>query len=150
MARAQGKVKWFSEEKGYGFISQDNGADVFVHHQGIEGAGFKVLHPGEPVEFEIIEEAKGLKAINVVRLDPSFAPPAGARGGSGGGQRSGGGGGGGGRGGYGGGSQGGGFGGGQSSGGGWGGGSSGGSGGGGRRGGGGRGRERDRGGDEEW
>lgn len=78
MARARGSVKWFSEEKGYGFISQEGGPDVFVHHQGIEGKGFKVLYPGEPVEFEIIEEPKGLKAINVVRLDPNAAPPSGA------------------------------------------------------------------------
>jgi cold shock CspA family protein len=70
MARATGKVKWFSKEKGYGFIKQDDGPDVFVHHQAIEGAGFKMLYEGEPVEFDVIEEPKGLKAQNVVRLSP--------------------------------------------------------------------------------
>lgn len=98
MARTTGKVKWFSQEKGYGFLQQENGPDVFVHHSAIEGTGFKTLNEGEPVEFDIIEEPKGLKAQNVVRLEPQQG------GGGGGGGRGGyGGGGGGGRGGYGGG-----------------------------------------------
>jgi cold shock CspA family protein len=91
MARTSGTVKWFSQEKGYGFIKQEGGPDVFVHHQAIEGGGFKMLYEGERVEFDIIEEPKGLKAQNVVRLDP---PPAGAGGGGGGGGYGGGGGGG--------------------------------------------------------
>jgi cold shock protein len=104
MARTTGTVKWFSQEKGYGFIKQDNGPDVFVHHQAISGSGFKMLYEGEPVEFDIIEEPKGLKAQNVVRLDPPANPPRGGGGGGGGrGGFGGGGGGGGGRGGYGGG-----------------------------------------------
>src|SRR5688572_1830397 len=85
--RANGTVKWFSKEKGYGFITQESGPDVFVHHQAIQGGGFKMLYEGERVEFDIIEEPKGLKAQNVVRLDP---PPEGARGGGGGGGRDGG------------------------------------------------------------
>ena len=67
MARVTGTVKWFSDEKGYGFLRQDDGPDVFVHHSEIEGAGFKTLAQGERVEFEIEEEPKGLKARNVVR-----------------------------------------------------------------------------------
>jgi CspA family cold shock protein len=88
MARTTGKVKWFSQEKGFGFLTQDNGPDVFVHHSAIEGAGFKTLHEGERVEFEVITEPKGLKAQHVVRLD---APPEEGRGGGGrpGGGRSG-------------------------------------------------------------
>ncbi len=104
MARTTGKVKWFSQEKGYGFLQQENGPDVFVHHSAIEGTGFKTLNEGEPVEFDIIEEPKGLKAQNVVRLEPQRGGGGGGGGGRGG---YGGGGGGGGRGGYGGGGRGG-------------------------------------------
>lgn len=131
MTRTTGTVKWFSQEKGYGFIKQDDGPDVFVHHQAIQGSGFKMLYEGEPVEFDVIEEPKGLKAQNVVRLDPPQNPPRGGAGSGpgGGGGYGGGSGGGGGRGGYGGG-------GGGSRGGGYG----GGGGGGGRAGGGGGGR----------
>ncbi len=85
MARTTGKVKWFSQEKGYGFLQQENGPDVFVHHSAIEGTGFKTLNEGEPVEFDIIEEPKGLKAQNVVRLEPQQGGGGGGRGGYGGG-----------------------------------------------------------------
>lgn len=68
MARATGTVKWFSQEKGFGFLQQDDGPDVFVHHTSIQGTGFKTLTEGERVEFDIVEEPKGLKAQNVVRL----------------------------------------------------------------------------------
>lgn len=66
---ATGKVKWFSSEKGFGFIQQDDGPDVFVHHSAIQGGGFRTLEEGERVEFEVVEEARGPKAQNVVRLE---------------------------------------------------------------------------------
>jgi CspA family cold shock protein len=69
MQRDTGTVKWFSSEKGFGFIKREDGSDVFVHHSGISGSGFKTLNEGERVEFEILQEPKGLKAYNVVRLD---------------------------------------------------------------------------------
>jgi cold shock protein len=64
---ASGKVKWFDNKKGFGFIAQDSGLDVFVHHTAILGQGFKTLNEGEVVDFEIIEGNKGLKAQNVQR-----------------------------------------------------------------------------------
>ena len=64
---AVGKVKWFNDEKGWGFIKQDNGADVFVHYSQISGDGRRRLFEDEMVEFEIKEGPKGLQAINVVR-----------------------------------------------------------------------------------
>ena len=75
MARTTGKVKWFSQEKGYGFLQQEGGPDVFVHYSAIDGSGFKVLYEGEDVEFEILDEAKGPKARGVVRLNPPAEPP---------------------------------------------------------------------------
>ena len=69
MERASGTVKWFSQEKGFGFVTRDDGTDIFVHHSGISGRGFKTLEQGEPVEFDVIEEPKGLKAANLVRLN---------------------------------------------------------------------------------
>jgi len=64
---ATGTVKWFSSEKGYGFISQEGGPDVFVHYKAIQGQGFRTLEENEPVEFEVQESPKGLQAVNVVR-----------------------------------------------------------------------------------
>jgi cold shock protein len=64
---ASGKVKWFDNKKGFGFISQDSGPDVFVHHTSILGTGYKTLTEGEPVTFEAIFSDKGLKAQNVQR-----------------------------------------------------------------------------------
>ena len=64
----QGKVKWFNNEKGYGFIEHDGGNDVFVHYSSIQGDGFKSLNEGDPVEFDIVEGNRGPQAANVVRL----------------------------------------------------------------------------------
>jgi cold shock protein len=69
MERITGKVKWFSDAKGFGFIEHEGG-DVFVHHSSIEGRGFRTLREGEEVEFEILKEDRGPKAQNVVRLNP--------------------------------------------------------------------------------
>jgi CspA family cold shock protein len=65
---AKGKVKWFNSQKGYGFIEMENGKDIFVHYNSIQGSGFKSLDEGEEVEFEIQQGDKGEKAENVVRL----------------------------------------------------------------------------------
>jgi len=64
---ASGKVKWFDNKKGFGFIIQETGQDVFVHHTAILGQGFKTLNEGEMVHFDVIESGKGLKAQNVER-----------------------------------------------------------------------------------
>lgn len=61
-----GTVKWFNDSKGYGFIEQESGEDVFVHHSSIQGEGFKTLKEGQTVEFEIAEDEKGKKAVNVI------------------------------------------------------------------------------------
>ena len=65
---AVGHVKWFNPEKGYGFISREDGDDVFVHHTGIVGQGFRSLEEGQRVEFEITQGKKGLQAVNVTKL----------------------------------------------------------------------------------
>lgn len=67
MQMAVGKVKWFNDDKGFGFIKQDTGPDVFVHYTKISGEGHRRLMEDESVEFEIAEGPKGLQAVNVVR-----------------------------------------------------------------------------------
>ena len=62
---AKGVVKWFNEKKGYGFLSQEDGDDVFVHYTSIRGDGFKTLKEGDAVEFEVQEGPKGPQAVNV-------------------------------------------------------------------------------------
>ncbi len=65
-----GKVKWFNDQKGFGFITPDSGdRDCFVHHTAIQGTGFKSLREGEAVQFEIVDGQKGPAAANVVKLD---------------------------------------------------------------------------------
>jgi CspA family cold shock protein len=65
---ASGTVKWFNEQKGYGFITQDSGGDVFVHYSGIEGSGFRGLTEGDRVQFEVTQGPKGLQATSVRKL----------------------------------------------------------------------------------
>ncbi|MCL5670458.1 MAG: cold shock domain-containing protein [Acidobacteria bacterium] len=69
VARLQGKVKWFNNSKGYGFIGQDSGADVFVHYTAIQSDGFKSLQEGDVVEFEIVQGQKGPQADQVTKVE---------------------------------------------------------------------------------
>jgi len=64
----KGTVKWFNSSKGYGFLSQENGEDVFVHYSALQGDGYKSLNEGEAVEFEVTKGAKGLQAASVVKI----------------------------------------------------------------------------------
>ncbi len=65
---AQGTVKWFNDAKGFGFIEQENGSDVFVHFSAIRGDGFKSLSEGDKVSFEVVDSPKGPKADNVTKI----------------------------------------------------------------------------------
>jgi len=65
---ARGTVKWFNDQKGYGFISAEGRTDVFVHHSAIEGHGFRTLHEGEQVEFDIRESERGSEAAHVIKV----------------------------------------------------------------------------------
>lgn len=65
---SKGTVKWFNESKGYGFITREDGTDVFVHYSSIEGNGFKTLNEGDAVSFDVEQGDKGLKATNIVKL----------------------------------------------------------------------------------
>jgi CspA family cold shock protein len=64
----QGTVKWFSDQKGFGFIAQETGNDVYVHHTAIQTAGFRTLHEGDKVSFELEESPRGLRANNVTKI----------------------------------------------------------------------------------
>jgi CspA family cold shock protein len=66
--RVTGVVKWFNGDKGYGFITPEDGPDVFVHYSAIQGGGFRTLEEGERVEFEVTEGQKGKQASNVIRV----------------------------------------------------------------------------------
>ena len=67
--KEQGVVKWFNNEKGYGFIRRDSGDDVFVHHSAIQGTGFKSLDEGDRVEFTVTQGPKGAQAQQVVKIE---------------------------------------------------------------------------------
>lgn len=65
---SKGTVKWFNESKGFGFITQENGTDVFAHYSAIKGEGYKTLAEGDLVNFDVVEGDKGLKASNIVKI----------------------------------------------------------------------------------
>jgi len=68
MAQEKGKVKWFNNAKGYGFIEREGGEDVFVHYSAITGDGYRSLQEGDAVEFEVVSSDKGLQAANVAKI----------------------------------------------------------------------------------
>lgn len=68
MSRENGKVKWFNNTKGYGFIEREQGGDIFVHHTAIQATGFRALEEGEAVQFDVVEGPKGLQAANVTKI----------------------------------------------------------------------------------
>lgn len=68
VGKFEGTVKWFSDQKGYGFILRDDSPDVFVHHSAIQMEGFRTLRQGEDVTYEMLQSPKGLQAVNVTRL----------------------------------------------------------------------------------
>ena len=68
IVKSKGTVKWFNDRKGFGFITVEDGKDVFVHYSALQGDGFKTLKEGEAVEFDVVDGAKGPQATNVVRL----------------------------------------------------------------------------------
>jgi CspA family cold shock protein len=68
ISMAKGVVKWFNDKKGFGFIEQENGSDIFVHFSSIQGDGFKSLAEGQAVTFDVVQGAKGLQASNVSKL----------------------------------------------------------------------------------
>jgi CspA family cold shock protein len=65
---ARGKVKWFNNAKGYGFIAQEEGEDIFVHYSAIQQEGYRSLNAGEEVQFDVVSGQKGLQAANVVKI----------------------------------------------------------------------------------
>ncbi len=65
----EGRVKWFNKDKGYGFITNDNGQDIFVHYSGIKSEGYRTMEEGERVSFDEVKGEKGFQAENVVKLD---------------------------------------------------------------------------------
>jgi cold shock protein len=73
---ATGRIKWWDNKKGFGFILQDSGRDIFVHYSNVTGKGFKTLSPGDEVTFELIDSEKGPKAQNVQRAETPSEPAA--------------------------------------------------------------------------